>query len=101
MLREVLEERLGQFPAAEIAERLITSGVPCAPVRTVDQVITDPHTRASGMIVDIGEDYRGTASPIKLGRTPATYRKAPPSLGEDADAVAREFGLPGLAPASE
>ncbi|GHF45028.1 CaiB/BaiF CoA transferase family protein [Seohaeicola zhoushanensis] len=101
VLREVLEERLGQFPAAEIAERLITSGVPCAPVRTVDQVITDPHTRASGMIVDIGEDYRGTASPIKLGRTPATYRKAPPSLGEDADAVAREFGLPGLAPASE
>jgi hypothetical protein len=30
------------------------------------------------MLVEIG-DYRGIGSPIKLGRTPATYRKAPPA----------------------
>jgi hypothetical protein len=30
------------------------------------------------MVVEIGDDYRGVASPIKLSRTPATYRVAPP-----------------------
>jgi hypothetical protein len=29
------------------------------------------------MVVQIG-DYKGVASPIKLSRTPATYRLAPP-----------------------
>ena len=28
--------------------------------------------------------HRGIASPIKLGRTPATYRRAPPALNEHA-----------------
>jgi crotonobetainyl-CoA:carnitine CoA-transferase CaiB-like acyl-CoA transferase len=28
-------------------------------------------------VVQIG-DYRGVASPIKLSRTPATYRRGPP-----------------------
>jgi hypothetical protein len=30
------------------------------------------------MVVKIGEGYEGVASPIKLSRTPATYRLAPP-----------------------
>jgi formyl-CoA transferase len=29
------------------------------------------------MVVEIG-DYKGVASPIKLSRTPATYRREPP-----------------------
>jgi crotonobetainyl-CoA:carnitine CoA-transferase CaiB-like acyl-CoA transferase len=29
------------------------------------------------MVVQIGE-YKGVASPIKLSRTPATYRREPP-----------------------
>lgn len=98
-LREVLEAALSRHNAADIAETLITSGVPCAPVRTLDQVVEDPHTKARGMIVDIGETYRGTASPIKLERTPASYRKAPPSFGEDSETIAREFGLEGEAAA--
>jgi hypothetical protein len=30
------------------------------------------------MVVSIGQDYRGVASPVKLSRTPAGYRLAPP-----------------------
>ena len=32
------------------------------------------------MVVSIGEAYRGVASPIKLDRTPASYRLEPPQL---------------------
>jgi hypothetical protein len=30
------------------------------------------------MVVAIGDDYRGVASPVKLARTPASYRLPPP-----------------------
>ena len=36
------------------------------------------------MVVEIGERYRWIASPIKLGRTPATYRLTPPKAGTKA-----------------
>jgi crotonobetainyl-CoA:carnitine CoA-transferase CaiB-like acyl-CoA transferase len=32
------------------------------------------------------------ASPMKLGATPVRYRRAPPLLGADTDAVLAEFG---------
>jgi crotonobetainyl-CoA:carnitine CoA-transferase CaiB-like acyl-CoA transferase len=37
--------------------------------------------------------YRGTATPIKLSRTPATYRSAPPLLGGDTRAVLDTLGI--------
>lgn len=92
-LREALEAQLSAWPVQEVSEKLVTSGVPCAPVRTIDQVVDDPHTHARGMIVDLPDGYRGTASPIKLERTPATYRKSPPSFAGDTDAIAEEYGL--------
>jgi crotonobetainyl-CoA:carnitine CoA-transferase CaiB-like acyl-CoA transferase len=39
--------------------------------------VADPHTAHRGMVVQIG-GYKDVASPIKLSRTPATYRLAPP-----------------------
>ena len=32
------------------------------------------------------------ASPIRLSATPVEYRRAPPTLGQDTDAVLRELG---------
>lgn len=42
--------------------------------------LADAHTVHRGMVVSIGETYRGEASPVKLDRTPATYRLEPPRL---------------------
>jgi crotonobetainyl-CoA:carnitine CoA-transferase CaiB-like acyl-CoA transferase len=36
---------------------------------------------------------RLVSSPIKLSATPVQYRRAPPLLGADTDAVLAEFGL--------
>ena len=46
------------------------------------------------MVVDIGA-YRGTASPIKMSRTPASYRLAPPRFAQHTDEVLSELGLDG------
>lgn len=80
-LKVELEKALAGFECSDLADRLIRAGVPCGAVRSIDQVVDDPHTRHRGMVVDIGP-YRGTGSPIKMSRTPASYRLAPPGFAE-------------------
>lgn len=77
-LKECLEAALSAFACKPLADQLVREGVPCAPIQDVATALADPHTQHRGMVVCIGE-YRGVASPIKLGRTPASYRLAPPA----------------------
>jgi formyl-CoA transferase len=91
-LKERLEALLVSHSAADIAKRLIESGVPAAPVRTIDQVVADPHTHHSEMVVQL-DGYTGTGSPVKLSRTPATVRSTPPAYAQDTDAVLAEKGI--------
>ena len=76
-------------------EALEAAGVPCAPVNTVDQVFADPQVQARGMQIRMphplaGEDVRLVGSPIQLSRTPVSYRRAPPTLGQHTDEVLAE-----------
>jgi crotonobetainyl-CoA:carnitine CoA-transferase CaiB-like acyl-CoA transferase len=92
VLKHALESHLAAHDGPELAERLIRLGVPCGAVATVDRVVEHPHTRHRGLVVQMG-DYRGIASPVKLSRTPASYRSVPPALGESTRAVLEELGL--------
>jgi len=78
VLRQLLETQLSRHDGAALAEALMQIGVPCAPILTVDAALQHPHTAHREMVVRIGDNYTGVASPIKLSRTPATYRHAPP-----------------------
>ncbi|MGS0622533.1 CaiB/BaiF CoA transferase family protein [Ralstonia sp. VS2407] len=91
-LKHALEAQLARFDCETLAQDLIHGGVPCGPVLSVDVVARHPHTLHRQMVVALGE-YRGTGSPIKLSRTPATYRNAPPALGADTDAVLASLGI--------
>lgn len=91
-LKVELEAALAGFDCADLSDRLIKAGVPCGAVRSIDQVVADPHTIHREMVVDIGA-YRGTGSPIKLSRTPASYRLAPPGFAQHTAAVMAERGL--------
>lgn len=77
-LRAEIVARFAALDGERLAQDLMDKGVPCAPVLSVDAALTHPHTAHREMVVEIG-DYRGVASPIKLSRTPATYRLAPPT----------------------
>lgn len=91
-LKRALEERLAAHDGRELAERLIRLGVPCGAIATVERVVEHPHTRHRGMLVEL-DGYRGIASPVKLSRTPASYRSAPPALGENSREVLGGLGL--------
>ena len=84
-LKQRLEALLATHECGPLARQLIEAGVPCAPIQDVATALADAHTLHRGMVVSIGEAYRGVASPIKLGRTPASYRLEPPRLAASDD----------------
>lgn len=87
-LCDALEAALNRFDGAALAPALIAAGVPCGPLLNVAEALEHPHTKHREMIVEIGT-YRGIGSPIKLSRTPATYRRPPPRFLSD-DAAERD-----------
>jgi len=91
-LKLELERRLEGFECEPLAAKLIRAGVPCGPVFDVARVVDHPHTRHRDMVVEIGE-YRGMGAPIKLSRTPATFRLAPPAFAADTHAVLEARGI--------
>ena len=91
-LKIALEARLTEHACAPLAEALIRLGVPCGPVQDVGVVVHHPHTLHREMVIEMGS-YRGIGSPIKLSRTPATYRRQPPALGADTHAVLTALGI--------
>jgi crotonobetainyl-CoA:carnitine CoA-transferase CaiB-like acyl-CoA transferase len=78
-LREQLISLMSTWDGEALVEQLSHQGVPCAPILDVPQALNHPHTTHRGMTVSLPGGYRGMASPIKLSRTPATYRLPPPS----------------------
>ena len=81
-LKALLEASLAKYDGVILADELMAIGVPAAPVLNVEQALEAPHTQHSEMVVQMGE-YRGLGAPVKLSRTPATYRHAPLSEGHD------------------
>ncbi len=98
--RERSEELLGQLE--EIFRRrsvddwlteLYAASIPCGPINDVDKALKDEHTAARGLVVTTEHPRYGTieqlASPVRVGGTPPTYRRAP-QRGEDLEFVTRE-----------
>ena len=74
------------FDGHALVDTLMAAGVPAAPVLPVDAALAHPHTAHREMVVEMPGGYRGIGAPVKLGRTPATYRHAPLTPGEAFDA---------------
>jgi crotonobetainyl-CoA:carnitine CoA-transferase CaiB-like acyl-CoA transferase len=78
-LRQQLIALMSTRDGEALVEQLGDKGVPCAPILDVPQALNHPHTAHRGMTVSMPGGYKGLASPIKLSRTPASYRLSPPA----------------------
>lgn len=73
------------------------ANVPCGPINSIDRVFSNEQVKARGIELSL-EDSQGkkiptVANPIRYSATPISYKKAPPRLGEDTEAVlARVLG---------
>jgi crotonobetainyl-CoA:carnitine CoA-transferase CaiB-like acyl-CoA transferase len=91
-LRQEIEGALAAIDGEALTTRLLDRGVPCGVVQDLPDVLTHPHTRHRGMVMEEG-DYQGLGAPVKLSRTPASFRRMPPRFGEANRAVLSEAGF--------
>jgi crotonobetainyl-CoA:carnitine CoA-transferase CaiB-like acyl-CoA transferase len=91
--RDALNERIrGATSRWTTAVLLRDAGVPCAPIQDVAEVLNDPQTHASGMLV------RGTGTtamplPIRWNGARTAPGPRPPAVGEDTGGVLGELGV--------
>ncbi len=80
-LKAELEALLASLDGPALADTLVALACPARRCCSVDAALSHPHTAHRGMVVEMAGGYRGIASPIKLSRTPASYRFAPLAEG--------------------
>jgi crotonobetainyl-CoA:carnitine CoA-transferase CaiB-like acyl-CoA transferase len=85
-LREELDRALREQPADHWSEVLTAARVPAGPVNDVGAAFRLARELGLDPVVEIpnadGPATPLTSNPITLSRTPASYRSAPPALGE-------------------
>lgn len=88
-----LEALMQTHSQADIVAGLEARKVPVGPVNTVEQAFASDQAQAREMRIDMAKEGidRGAVeligNPLKFSATPVTYRRAPPHLGEDTQAV--------------
>jgi CoA:oxalate CoA-transferase len=82
-----------------IVQILIEHGIPCAPVRSIEEVVADPEVAERRMLIDSDYPNRGAikvaGTPIKLSDAPDSSRpmRRPPQLGEHNGEVLASIGI--------
>lgn len=95
-LKEILENLTRQRTTEEWVKVMEDAGVPCGRIRTIDQVLSDPHVDVREMVVEKEHPKAGmiklTGVPTKLSLTPGEVSSPPPTLGQHTDQVLSELG---------
>lgn len=96
LVTDTLNDITRAHPTAWWLERLEAVGVGNSPIYALDEVFADPQVRAREMVIEMehpatpGRPAKLIASPMRLSRTPVTYRESPPLLGADTEEVLGE-----------
>lgn len=96
-LQAILEPIFKSKTTDEWLELLEGCGIPCAPLQTVDQVVSDPQVLSRNMIIDVIHPEAGelkiAANPIKYSNISCKeIRQHPPLLGEHTQKILLELG---------
>ncbi|MCE0881724.1 CaiB/BaiF CoA transferase family protein [Pseudomonas putida] len=96
-LVEIIELALQRATTDEWVEACEKAGVPAGPVRSMAQVLEDPHTIARKMVIEVEHPIAGTVKalgcPIKFSKEDGVTSKGSPLFGEHTVEVLREVGL--------
>jgi crotonobetainyl-CoA:carnitine CoA-transferase CaiB-like acyl-CoA transferase len=95
-----LRERLADRDADELSAIMEAAGLPFAPIRKPEDLLTDPHLLATGGLVDVvvadgekaGQRVKTTLFPITMDGSRLGVRLHPPKRGEHSDELLRSIG---------
>jgi formyl-CoA transferase len=95
VLIPLLEQVVRERPAAFWAEQLERAGVPCGPINSIAQALSDPQIVARGLNVALPHPLAGSVSlvgtPMRLSASPPALERAPPTLGQHTAEVLQEL----------
>ena len=90
---------LRQRDLADWRETLTRAQVPCAPINTVPQVLSEPQIAHRDMLREIPHPLSGTVpqvvSPMKFADAPLSFDRAPPLLGQHTAEILAHLGAKG------
>ncbi|MEH7871250.1 CoA transferase [Rhizobium laguerreae] len=94
-LDELVTDALQADTAVNWERRLVAAEIPAGRVATIDQVISNPHTLAREMVVEVqtqgGQQLRLLGNPLKMSVTPVRLDRPPPHLDEDRAQILHEL----------
>lgn len=100
----LLDELFVTRPAGYWLEKLKDTDIPNGPINTIADTLAHPQHRARDFIVELQHPLAGLVrsmgNPIRLSATPASYRLAPPTLGQHTGEILAELGYDPAAIAS-
>jgi len=86
-LNALLEPEIAQHTVDDVIAGLEARGVPVGPVNTLDRVFASDQVAAREMKISAKNTLNGAnvpmiGNPLKLSKTPISYRKSPPAFGQ-------------------
>lgn len=84
IVKPLIEQWFRRYTRAEL-EEMVADRVPLSGIKSIDEVVEDPHINARGMIVELpicDVPTRVMGLPIKLSNLPAANHRAAPKVGE-------------------
>jgi crotonobetainyl-CoA:carnitine CoA-transferase CaiB-like acyl-CoA transferase len=92
-LLPLLVEAFAAGPASKWLAELEAAGVPCAPIRRLDEVFASPEGAA--MVTTVDDPARGplrlVADPLRFDGARSSVRRPPPAVGEHTEEILRDL----------
>jgi crotonobetainyl-CoA:carnitine CoA-transferase CaiB-like acyl-CoA transferase len=94
-LEQIITDWTTTLTSSEVLDALAANGVPSAKVASVADLVNDEHIAHRGQILNMPHTKAGSVPmqgfPIRFGESPMRLRHPPPCLGEQTDAILREW----------
>ncbi|MCI5100561.1 CaiB/BaiF CoA transferase family protein [Phaeobacter italicus] len=92
-LADIIVPAIRQHTTDAVIAAMEERKVPAGPVQTLDQVFASDQVAARKMAIEMQSDagpVQLLGNPLKLSRTPVTYRHAPPTCGSSTDVLEQD-----------
>jgi formyl-CoA transferase len=97
-LYQLLDTLMRGKTTAQWLPLLEAADIPVVPVRTLEELLEDPHLQAVGFYQEREHPSQGKIrtmrNPMRFSATPTQYRRHAPGLGEQGVEILREAGFP-------
>lgn len=94
-LSQILQDHFYSQSAKIWVDLIHAVKVPVGMINNLKQTLEEEQILAREMVIQmphtLRDNYTSIGSPIKLSKTPVAYKKAPPCLGEDTDAILSQY----------